>query len=132
MKTLKFNYRKNQGQSSFTISLTRFCRIQRTRSFGVLPLILIIALSSVFASCKKDADETIVTQKETVDQPVDQYTITQAISDEAQRNTIAFDGLAYLTGNLGSQSFLPPGKVADYSGFQCLRDGLEFPTKPLM
>lgn len=55
------------------------------------------------------------------------YTIEQAISDEAQRNTIAFDGLAFLTGNLGSQSFLPPGKVADYSGFQCLRDN--DPTK---
>jgi hypothetical protein len=50
------------------------------------------------------------------------YNIEQAISDEAQRNTIAFDGLAFLTGNLGSQSFLPPGKVADYSGFQYLRD----------
>jgi hypothetical protein len=50
------------------------------------------------------------------------FTITQTLSDEAQRNTIAFDGLALLTGNLGSQSFLPPGKVADYSGFQFLRD----------
>ena len=50
------------------------------------------------------------------------YTITQTISDEAQRNTIAFDGLAFLTGSLGGQSFLPPGKVADFSGFQYLRD----------
>lgn len=50
------------------------------------------------------------------------FTITQTVSDEAQRNTIAFDGLAFLTGNLGAQSFLPPGKVADYSGFQYLRD----------
>ncbi len=50
------------------------------------------------------------------------YTITQSISDEAQRNTIAFDGLAFLNGCVGSQSFLPPGKVADYSGFQYLRD----------
>ena len=49
-------------------------------------------------------------------------TIAQTLSDEAQRNTIAFDGLAFLTGSLGSQSFLPPGKVADYSGFQYLRD----------
>ncbi len=50
------------------------------------------------------------------------YTIDQTLSDEAQRNTIAFDGLAFLTGSVGSQSFLPPGKVADYSGFQYLRD----------
>jgi hypothetical protein len=52
----------------------------------------------------------------------DKMTIAQTVSDEAQRNTIAFDGLAFLTGNLGAQSFLPPGKVADYSGFQYLRD----------
>jgi len=40
--------------------------------------------------------------------------IEQAISDEAQRNTIAFDALAFLTGNLGADSFFPPGKVADF------------------
>ncbi len=53
------------------------------------------------------------------------YTIDQTLSDGAQLNTIAFDGLAFLTGNLGSQSFLPPGKVADFSGFQYLRDNDE-------
>ncbi len=36
--------------------------------------------------------------------------------------TIAFDGLAFLTGNLGADSFFPPGKVADFWGFQYLRD----------
>lgn len=49
-------------------------------------------------------------------------TITQSISDEAQRNTIAFDGLGFLTGSLGADSFFPPGKVADFWGFQYLRD----------
>jgi Spy/CpxP family protein refolding chaperone len=49
-------------------------------------------------------------------------TITQTLSDGAQRNTIAFDGLAFLTGNLGADSFFPPGKVADFWGFQFLRD----------
>jgi hypothetical protein len=49
-------------------------------------------------------------------------TITQTLSVEAQRNTIAFDGLAFLTGNLGADSFFPPGKVADFWGFQFLRD----------
>jgi Spy/CpxP family protein refolding chaperone len=44
------------------------------------------------------------------------------LSDEAQRNTIAFDGLAFLTGSIGSDSFFPPGKVADFWGFQYLRD----------
>jgi hypothetical protein len=49
-------------------------------------------------------------------------TITQTLSDEAQRNTIAFSGLAFLTGSLGADSFFPPGKVADFWGFQYLRD----------
>jgi hypothetical protein len=68
--------------------------------------------------CSKDSDP--------VSSPppgsTDQYTIERTLSDGAQRNTIAFDGLAFLTGNLGAQSFLPPGKVADFSGFQYLRD----------
>ncbi len=52
----------------------------------------------------------------------DVFTIQQTISDGAQRNTLAFDGLALMTGNLEAQSFFPPGKVADYTGFQYLRD----------
>ncbi|MCP4689972.1 MAG: hypothetical protein GY859_18110, partial [Desulfobacterales bacterium] len=36
--------------------------------------------------------------------------ITQAVSDNAQMKTIAFDGLAFLTGDLCSDSFFPPGK----------------------
>jgi hypothetical protein len=50
------------------------------------------------------------------------FNIEQALSDEAQKMTIAFDGLAFLTGNLGADSFFPPGKVADFWGFQYLRD----------
>jgi len=50
------------------------------------------------------------------------YSIEQAVSERAQLNTIAFDGLAFLTGNLGSCTFLPPGKVSDYFGFQYMRD----------
>ncbi len=50
------------------------------------------------------------------------YSMDKTLSDGAQRNTIAFDGLAFLTGNLGAQSSLPPGKVADFAGFQYLRD----------
>jgi phosphatidylethanolamine-binding protein (PEBP) family uncharacterized protein/Spy/CpxP family protein refolding chaperone len=51
-----------------------------------------------------------------------QYSIEQAVSDRAQLNTIAFDGLAFLTGDLGSCTFLPPGKAADFFGFQYMRD----------
>ncbi len=50
------------------------------------------------------------------------FTMTQTLSDGAQRTTLAFDALALLTGNLDAQSFFPPGKVADYTGFQYLRD----------
>ena len=49
-------------------------------------------------------------------------TLEQAISDRAQSTTIAFSGMAMLTGNLDAQSFFPPGKLADYWGFQYLRD----------
>ena len=51
-----------------------------------------------------------------------QYSIDQAVSDRAQLTTIAFDGLAFLTGDFGCNTFLPPGKVADFCGFQYMRD----------
>jgi phosphatidylethanolamine-binding protein (PEBP) family uncharacterized protein/Spy/CpxP family protein refolding chaperone len=46
----------------------------------------------------------------------------QTLSDQGQQATIAFDALAFLTGEACSDTFLPPGKVADYAGFQYLRD----------
>lgn len=52
----------------------------------------------------------------------DGYSIEQATSDNAQLHTIAFDALGFLTGDLGSCTFLPPGKVSDYFGFQYMRD----------
>jgi hypothetical protein len=57
----------------------------------------------------------------------DEYNIERTLADGCQQSTIAFDALAFLTGSLGGQSFLPPGKVADFSGFQYLRDN--DPTK---
>lgn len=50
------------------------------------------------------------------------YNIQQATSDKAQSMTISYDALAFMTGDLGSDSFFPPGKVADFWGFQYLRD----------
>lgn len=50
------------------------------------------------------------------------YSLEQATSDQAQLHTIAFDGLAFLTGDFASDTFLPPGKVSDYFGFQYMRD----------
>jgi phosphatidylethanolamine-binding protein (PEBP) family uncharacterized protein len=48
--------------------------------------------------------------------------IANTISDQAQSTTIAFDGLAFVTGSYCAQTFYPPGKVADFFGFQFLRD----------
>jgi hypothetical protein len=50
------------------------------------------------------------------------YSLEQAISDRAQLTTIAFDALAFMTGDMGCNTFLPPGKVSDFFGFQYMRD----------
>jgi phosphatidylethanolamine-binding protein (PEBP) family uncharacterized protein len=50
------------------------------------------------------------------------YSLNQAVSDRAQLSTIAFSGLAFLTGDFGGATFMPPGKVCDYFGFQYMRD----------
>jgi hypothetical protein len=50
------------------------------------------------------------------------YSLEQALSDKAQLHTIAFSGLAFLSGDFAADTFLPPGKVSDYFGFQYLRD----------
>ena len=51
-----------------------------------------------------------------------QYSIEQAISDQAQLHTIAFNGLAFITGDYGAATFISPGKVCDFFGFQYMRD----------
>jgi Spy/CpxP family protein refolding chaperone len=56
------------------------------------------------------------------DQQKDKYSIEQAVSDNAQLHTIAFSGLAFLTGDFGACTFIPPGKVCDFFGFQYMRD----------
>lgn len=83
-------------------------------------IVIIIGLTSVFLSCEKNDGPVYEEMGEPFENP--KYTTIQTISDEAQRNTIAFDALGFMTGNFGSQTFLPPGKVADYSGFQYFRD----------
>ncbi|MCU0857764.1 MAG: Spy/CpxP family protein refolding chaperone, partial [Pontiellaceae bacterium] len=55
-------------------------------------------------------------------EPGQKYTIEQAVSDRAQLHTIAFSGLAFITGDFGASTFIPPGKVCDYFGFQYMRD----------
>jgi len=39
-----------------------------------------------------------------------------------RENGLSFNGLAFLTGDRGHDTFLPPGKVSDYFGFQYMRD----------
>jgi len=51
-----------------------------------------------------------------------EYSIEQATSQGAQLHTIAFSGLAFITGTFGADTFFPPGKVADFFGFQYMRD----------
>lgn len=50
------------------------------------------------------------------------YSIEQATSENAQLHTIAFSGLAFITGDFGASTFMPPGKVCDFFGFQYMRD----------
>lgn len=52
----------------------------------------------------------------------ERYSTEQAMSDKAQLSTIAFSGLAFITGSSGADTFIPPGKVADFFGFQYMRD----------
>lgn len=48
--------------------------------------------------------------------------MAQTLSEGAQLHTLGFSAVAFLTGSLGADSFFPPGKVADWWGFQYLRD----------
>jgi len=92
-------------------------------------LLMVILIAFNFSSCTNDDDILV---EESIDES--EYVISgepftdpklnieQATSDEAQRNTMAFDALGFMVGDLGAQTFLPPGKVADYSGFQYFRD----------
>ena len=99
----------------------------KTQTFFTRTLFLLLAGTQLLFSCQKDEMLTELSTPVTDNTATDQYIIEQAVSDEAQRNTIAFDGLGFMVGNFGAQTFLPPGKVADYSGFQYLRDN--DPTK---
>ena len=76
--------------------------------------ILIFFTSLSLSDCSKSSNVSTVTDP--------QFTIDQTISDATQSKTLAFSGIAMITGNFQAQSFFPPGKVSDYTGFQYLRD----------
>jgi hypothetical protein len=89
---------------------------------SLISVTVTLLLVTMIANCFSLAyGETGVGQP-TIESSNNQYSIEQAISDNAQLNTLAFGGLGFLTGDLCSDSFLPPGKVADFFGFQYLRD----------
>jgi len=74
---------------------------------------------------KKEPVQAKVKQKERggdKNRAPQKYCIEQAISDQAQLHTIAFSGLAFITGDFGASTFIPPGKVCDFFGFQYMRD----------
>jgi hypothetical protein len=50
------------------------------------------------------------------------FDMKQTLSEGAQINTISFSGVAFYSGCYYASTFYPPGKVADYFGFQYLRD----------
>lgn len=50
------------------------------------------------------------------------FDMQQTLSKGAQINTISFSGLAFYSGCFYASTFYPPGKVADYFGFQYMRD----------
>lgn len=72
-------------------------------------------------NCSEDGGQ-IEDTTSTTPAPNYKFTMTQTLSSGAQINTIAFSGLAFYTGSFYASSFYPPGKVADYFGFQFMRD----------
>lgn len=84
---------------------------------SLLVAVMIISSAVVFGANEKG--------KKPQDKPKDdgpKYTIEQAVSEEAQLKTTAFSGLAFITGSFEADTFFPPGKVADFFGFQYMRD----------
>jgi len=50
------------------------------------------------------------------------FDMAQTLSKGAQEHTISYSGVAFYTGCFYASTFYPPGKVADYFGFQYFRD----------
>jgi hypothetical protein len=91
--------------SGLTNGVAYACSVIATNAIGSSAASATVSVTPVGAAVSKPA-----------------FTTAQTLTDGAQRTTLAFSGLAMMTGNLGAQTFFPPGKVADYTGFQYLRD----------
>ena len=80
----------------------------------------IVILLFILNGCSKAQEEDRPNSPGSMKQK--EYSIEQATSQRAQLHTIAFSGLAFITGSFGADTFFPPGKVADFFGFQYMRD----------
>lgn len=92
----------------------------------ILTLSIIIFIPFAFSSCEKDADSSQLVEEETDDPAIPnvdwKFTMKQTLSQGAQVSTIAFSGVAFFSGSFYASTFYPPGKIADYFGFQFMRD----------
>ena len=92
--------------------------VKQHKTIAVLFSLLLLTACSI-QPITPDADSN---EDQNQNTPDPNYSVEQAISDQAQLSTIAFSGLAFITGSLGADTFIPPGKVADFFGFQYMRD----------
>ncbi|MEI6669469.1 MAG: PKD domain-containing protein [Acidobacteriota bacterium] len=111
--------------SAFCLHIRRLVgRWQEPAVATVVGAIALVVATPMVMSAQQTGNTTSATvgQDPAANGPGSGFTMAQTVSDEAQRTTLAFSALAMMTGNLDAQSFFPPGKVADYTGFQYLRD----------
>ncbi len=97
-----------------------FTNVFRLKSWMIL--IMFVSGSAILFSCSNN--DEIIESENTDEEPFENPTMTmdKTLSDNAQEKTIAFDALGFMSCNFGGLTFLPPGKVADYCGFQYFRD----------
>ena len=100
--------------------------MKQSRTFGLVACAFCIMAVMIAAVSAIDTSGSVIPGEKN-SSPIgtnnnQEYNISQTLSDQAQGMTIAFDALAFMTGDACSDTFLPPGKVADYAGFQYLRD----------
>lgn len=81
---------------------------------------IIFTLMGLCAFIFLDAQKPLL--KNNQDKKSEKFDIQQTLSSGAQINTIAFSAVAFYTGSYYASTFYPPGKVADFFGFQFMRD----------
>ena len=126
----------NQGQFTTTLTVTQTDRQQTSQldkpqppknepqpstKSAQVPTSTPVTATTHAKTSKPIQDKPTSTANQTSDNS-SQYSLSQAMSDQAQLSTIAFSGLGFITGNAGADTFFPPGKVADFFGFQYMRD----------